>query len=111
MRFGWSAFVVPFLFIYSPSLLFEGDPLTLIQDVTTAIAGVWLVSAALVGYLSRPLTLATRLAVAAAGLGLLVPIGTFPGAWMTDIVGVALAAVVLGPDFLAKRRERAASAS
>ncbi len=111
MRFGWSAFVVPFLFIYSPSLLFEGDPITLIHDITTAITGVWLVSAALVGYLFRPLALAARLALCVAGLGLLIPVGTFSGAWWTDIAGLLLAAIVLGPDFLAKRRERAASAS
>ena len=111
MRFGWSAFVVPFLFIYSPSLLFEGDAITLMHDVTTAIAGVWLVSAALVGYLYRPLAQAARLALGVAGLGLLIPVGTFPGAWWSDIGGLLLGAVVLGPEFLAKRRKRAASAS
>ncbi len=111
MRLGWSAFVVPFLFIYSPSLLFEGDPITLIHDVTTAIMGVWLVSAALVGYFTSPLSLATRLALAVAGLALLVPIGTFTGAWWTDVGGLLISAAILGPDFLARRRERAASTS
>ena len=110
MRLGWAAFVVPFLFIYSPSLLFEGDPIILMQDVTTAVMGVWLVSAALVGYFARPLGLATRIAFGLAGLALLIPVGTFSGAWSTDIGGLLLAAIVLGPDFLAKRRERAASA-
>ena len=50
-------------------------------------------------------------ALGVAGLALLVPIGTFAGAWWTDLAGVVITAAVLGPDFLAKRRERAASAS
>ena len=111
MRFGWSAFVVPFLFIYSPSLLFEGDPITLTHDVTTAVAGVWLVSAALVGYFARPLGMVARLALGIAGLALLVPAGTFPGAVWTDVVGVILAGIILGPDYLARRRARAEAAS
>ncbi|NQU71105.1 MAG: TRAP transporter large permease subunit, partial [Rhodospirillales bacterium] len=111
MRFGWSAFVVPILFIYSPSLLLEGDPLTLIHDVATAFMGVWLVSAALVGYLARPMGLTVRLGLGVAGLALLIPMGTFAGAWWTDLGGFLLAAIILGPDFLARRRERAASAS
>ncbi len=110
MRFGWSAFVVPFLFIYSPSLLFEGNPLTLILDVTTAVAGVWLVSAALVGYFGRALTMLARIALAVAGLGLLVPVGTFTGAYWTDIGGSLLAVIILGPDFLSRRRERTSAA-
>jgi TRAP-type uncharacterized transport system fused permease subunit len=32
-RFGWSAFVVPFLFVFSPSLLLEGDILTLVHHL------------------------------------------------------------------------------
>ena len=44
-----------------------------------------------------------RLALGIAGLGLLIPAGTFPGAWWTDIGGLVLAVVVLGPNYLAKR--------
>ena len=101
---------MPFLFIYSPSLLFEGNPLTLILDVTTAVAGVWLVSAALVGYFGRALTMLARIALAVAGLGLLVPVGTFTGAYWTDIGGSLLAVIILGPDFLSRRRERTSAA-
>ncbi len=110
MRFGWSAFVVPFLFIFSPSLLFEGDPITLIHDVTTAIIGVWLVSAALIGYLFRPLSLAFRFAFILSGLGLLIPVGTFAGAYWTDVAGVAVAGAIIAREIGATRRARPSAA-
>ena len=105
MRFGWSAFVVPFLFIYSPSLLLEGDALTLIHDIVTALGGVWLVSAGFVGYLMVRLNPATRSGLVLSGILLLVPASTFPGALWTDIAGVVLAVAML-----ALLRARAAAA-
>jgi TRAP-type uncharacterized transport system fused permease subunit len=110
MRFGWSAFVVPFLFIFSPSLLFEGDPVTLVHDVVTAIIGVWLISAALIGYLYRPIPLLIRATFILAGACLLIPLGTFPGAYWTDIAGVALAGTVIAREISAARRARPSEA-
>ncbi len=57
MRFGWTAYIVPFLFVFSPSLLLQGDELvTTVIAVTSAIAGVWIVSAGMIGYFMRPLS-------------------------------------------------------
>jgi len=107
-RFGWSAFVVPFLFIFSPSLLLEGAAVTLAHDVTTALAGVWLTSAALIGYLFGPLGGARRAALGASGLLVLIPAGSFAGAIWTDLVGVALAAAILVPQWRRARPRRVA---
>lgn len=107
-RFGWSAFVVPFLFVFSPSLLLEGHWLTLIHDVTTALAGVWLVSAGLIGYLFHRLPMGSRTGLIVGGLLVLIPAGTFPGAIWTDVAGVILSAAVL---FHAKRAARAGQAA
>ncbi|MGE3644670.1 MAG: TRAP transporter permease [Beijerinckiaceae bacterium] len=103
-RFGWSAFVVPFLFVFSPSLLLEGDPLRLAYDVATALAGVWLVSAALVGYLFGHLTNLQRIALVVGGLLVLTPASAFPGAVWTDISGALISAVVLIPVWRRSRR-------
>lgn len=96
-RFGWSAFVVPFLFVFSPSLLLEGNLLSLIHDISTAFIGVWLVSAALVGYLFARLGTWQRLALGLGGLLILIPAGAFKGAFWTDIAGLIIAAVILLP--------------
>ena len=97
MRFGWSAYVIPFLFVASPALILIGEPGEVALAVVTATVGVWLVSAALAGYLSGPLTPVMRLALGACGLLALIPAGAFPGAAATDLVGVAggLALVLL----------------
>ena len=53
MRFGWIAFVIPFLFIRSPSLLLEGSLTSIVIAFITALLGVWLICAAFAGYATR----------------------------------------------------------
>jgi TRAP transporter 4TM/12TM fusion protein len=88
MRFGWAAFVVPFLFVYSPTLLMIGNPFDVTLAVITAILGVWLVAIGVVGYFVRPLGFLQRFGFSVLGLLALIPADTFPGAVWTDVVGV-----------------------
>ena len=55
VRLGWTAFVVPFLFVFAPTLIMVGGGVQVILAVATAIAGVLLASAGMLGYFSRPL--------------------------------------------------------
>jgi len=87
MRLGWPAYVVPFLFVMSPSLLFIGDGAGFAVAFVTAIGGVWLVSIGLVGYFVRSLTVVRRLLFALAGLALMMPAGVFEGALVATILG------------------------
>ena len=73
MRYGWTAYIIPFLFVFSPALLLIGEPVEIAMAVTTAILGVYAVSAAFTGWLHGPLGLAGRLATAVAGIALLLP--------------------------------------
>jgi TRAP transporter 4TM/12TM fusion protein len=107
MRFGWTAYVVPFLFVFSPSLLLQGnDAMLLVVDVTTAIGGVWLVSAAMIGYLFNPLSWAMRALVMLSGILLLIPQELTEGAGWTDVVGAVLAVILIAIDYAAKRKMR-----
>ena len=81
MRLGWAAFIVPFLFIKSPALLMQGDWIHILLDTTTAVAGIWLVSAALMGWLRKPLGPVARLVAITAGAALLIPPGG-EGLWI-----------------------------
>ena len=103
-RFGWSAFVIPVLFVFSPSLLLDGTPLELIHDVGTAVAGVWLVSIAIVGYFRRLLTGIQRTAFTVAGFLLLFPSGAFDLAVWTDVAGGALGAIILFREFTVSKK-------
>lgn len=111
MRFGWSAYVIPVLFVLSPTLLLSGET----WDVTIAIAsagmGVWLVSSALAGYFSGHLSLPMRVGFAAFGLIALIPATAFDGAALTDIVGVIGGVGLMALDFIRNRRARAEQAA
>ena len=103
MKFGWSAYVVPFLFVFSPTLILIGAPFDIALAITTAVIGVWLVSAALAGYFAGRLTPAMRWLFAICGILALVPSGAFPGAVVTDIVGIGGGAILIGIEMLKAR--------
>ena len=109
-RFGWTAYIVPVLFVYSPSLLLIGDPVSVVVAFVTAVLGVWLVSCATVGYFMRPLGLVGRLLFAATGLAALIPAGAFAGGVLLDIVGVVGGAAVVFYEYAAVTRLRALAA-
>ncbi|MCG6876130.1 MAG: TRAP transporter fused permease subunit [Betaproteobacteria bacterium] len=106
-RFGWTAFIVPVLFVYSPSLLLIGEPVEIVIAVCTAMFGVWLVSCATVGYFMRALSPVGRILFAAAGLGALVPASAFPGGVVLDVVGVAAGIAIMAYEYLVVTRLRA----
>jgi TRAP transporter 4TM/12TM fusion protein len=107
MRFGWTAFIVPFLFVASPTLILIGSTLAIVQSVVTAFFGVWLVSIAVVGYFLRPIGWGMRVLFGVAGLLALIPSGVFGEGYFTDIAGVGIGMLLLGYEVL-QRRGRAA---
>lgn len=91
MRLGWTAYIVPFLFVASPSLLLLGDPLPIVATIAFALTGVWSVSAAFVGYLGGRLSALPRLQLALAGVLLLFPPGEFTTTdWLIKLSGLIL---------------------
>jgi TRAP-type uncharacterized transport system fused permease subunit len=103
MRFGWTAYVVPVLFVASPTLLLIGPAQDIVIAIITAAMGVWLGSIAVAGHFMRPLGPLMRLLFAVAGLLALVPAGAFVGAVWTDIAGVVLGAVLIAREYRATR--------
>jgi TRAP transporter 4TM/12TM fusion protein len=103
MRFGWTAYVVPVLFVASPTLLLIGAPQDIALAVVTAFMGVWLGSIAVAGHFMRPIGPSMRLLFAAAGLLALIPAGAFPGAVWTDILGMVLGAFLIVREYFAAR--------
>ena len=106
VRFGWLAYLIPLLFVFSPSLLLIGAADDIVIAVITAVFGVWFVSIAMAGFLVRALGLAMRLAFAAAGLLSLIPASAFPAASQTDIIGVLLGLLLAGYEFFRARQHK-----
>ncbi len=102
-RIGWAAYIVPFLFAVSPSLLMQGAPLAILWAVITAALGIWLGTIGVVGYLRATLAPRWRVLFIIAGVLTLIPADMFPGAYVTDIVGLALGAVLVARELRLRR--------
>jgi TRAP-type uncharacterized transport system fused permease subunit len=102
-RIGWAAYIVPFLFAVSPSLLMHGDPLVIVWSVITAAAGIWMGTIGVVGFYSGSLALAERALFIVAGVLLLIPSDAFRGAGLTDIAGLVLGGALLWRETRRKR--------
>jgi TRAP transporter 4TM/12TM fusion protein len=104
MRMGWVAYVIPFLFVLSPSLLMIGEPWKIALNVCTAAIGVYIASVAVVGYFVRPLGAATRVLLGVCGLAAVFPDTAIGAAGVIDLAGIALSSAILAREFLATRR-------
>jgi TRAP transporter 4TM/12TM fusion protein len=104
MRFGWLAFVIPFMFIISPTLLMQGNPFLIIFNFITALAGTCLVSMAVIGYFLRRLGFLDRLIFAAAGLALLSPTTSFKLSIVINVLGLIVAILLAGREYLWRYR-------
>jgi TRAP transporter 4TM/12TM fusion protein len=104
MRFGWSAYVIPVLFVFSPTLIMIGAPLDIAIAIVTAVIGVWLISAAIAGYFSQALPPLSRVLFAVFGLLALMPAGMFDGAVYSDIFGVLGGLAIMAFEFRRARR-------
>src|SRR5262245_11495508 len=90
MAFGWTLFVIPFLFVFSGTLLLKGDAFSIVVDVALAIAGVWFISAAMMGFVTRPLGLVARICHCLAGICIFMPAGAFGAGRWISAAGAAL---------------------
>jgi TRAP transporter 4TM/12TM fusion protein len=97
LKIGFAGFIVPFMFVYEPALLMVGDWPTIVASFVSATCGVVLFAAGLHGYL---LTAASpwQRAVLIVGGALLIDPGP-----VTDTIGAILAALVIVPQYLARR--------
>jgi TRAP transporter 4TM/12TM fusion protein len=88
MRVAAPAYIVPFMFVYEPSLLMIGDWPTIVTSTVSATIGVMCLAAGLVGYLSRPCVPWERVLLVAAALLLIKP------GYASDAVGIGLLAAL-----------------
>jgi TRAP-type uncharacterized transport system fused permease subunit len=102
-RMGWAAYIVPFLFALSPSLLMKGDPLVVAWAVASAAIGIWLGTIGVVGFFYRTVGPWARAGFIVAGVLVLIPADMFPGAIVTDIAGLALGGALIARELLQAR--------
>ncbi len=88
-KFGLAAFIVPFMFFYSPELLMQGTWGGILRVVITASVGIYLLAASVQGwFLNGSVNVVQRLMLLAAALSMIA------GGWMTDLIGVGIGGLV-----------------
>jgi TRAP transporter 4TM/12TM fusion protein len=81
---GLAAFIVPFMFFYSPALLMIGHWTEIAHVFITASVGIYLLAAAVQGWLIGPLNLMLR------GVLLVGALSMIAGGWLSDGIGLGL---------------------
>jgi TRAP transporter 4TM/12TM fusion protein len=97
VKIGAPGFIVPYMFVYSPSLLMIGDWQTIVSSCTTAIIGVVLFAGGLHSYLITVTNYWQRPMLIIAGLLLIKP------GLESDIIGAVLAITVITVQVIARR--------
>ncbi len=103
-RLAITAFIVPYIFAFSPEMLIIGSDkpwYEIVLLVVTALVGIFIVSAGMEGYLLRPMPWWQRILALAGGLCMIIP------GLVTDAVGVGLIALVVVIQLIANKKTAA----
>ncbi len=98
-RFGLTAFLMPFIFVYSPPLLMQGSTLDILWSIVSGTIGVLNIVMCVQGYLYYRCSPPERVVAFAAGLLLI-----FSGL-VTDLIGFALCFGLIAIQVARKKRE------
>ena len=100
-RLAIAAFIVPYIFVFSPIMLFIGEytVFDVVRIVVTSSCGMFLLGAGLIGFMLRKLNMVLRLVCIAAGLCMIDP-GAF-----TDLIGAAVLVVMIVYQVMLNKKE------
>lgn len=102
-RLAIAAFIVPFVFAYSPDMLLIDATLGSIAVISlTAVLGMFGIAAGLSGYLAANMSIIERVLSIIGGLLLVIP-GT-----VTDIVGIVIVLIVVALQIINRKRGQSA---
>lgn len=87
-KIGLAAFIVPFMFYFSPAMLMQGSMFAIAHVFITASFGIYLLAAAMQGYYFGQVAIWQRALLTIAALVLIY------GGWITDLIGFTIAALL-----------------
>lgn len=105
VRLGIIAFIVPFMFVYAPSLLWQGSLPVILVTLVTSLIGVFILGSGIQGaFRDNLLNVPQRMLFLAAAVTLIQP------GLVTDAIGAALFVIGAGWQWLDIRKQKTASA-
>ena len=102
-RLAITAFIVPYIFAFSPEMLIVGADkpwYDIVILVITALCGIYIVSAGMEGYMFKNMPVWERIMALAGGLCMIIP------GWQTDIAGIALMVLVILLQKIGEKRNK-----
>ena len=94
MLFALVGFLVPFVFVYNPAILLQGDVLSIIWGAAQVLAATFFLAITVCGFFKRDMSWWERVITFAAAILLMTP------EVVTSIIGIALGVGVLLLDFI-----------
>ena len=112
MRLGVLAYIVPFVFVFSPALLLRGSWDVVTWTLCSATIGTVMVGIGLVGHLFQPLGVVKRALFLIAATGLFIPVAqggkSMASAWMINAAAFFLPSILVVIEWL-RRNPKAVS--
>jgi TRAP transporter 4TM/12TM fusion protein len=108
MRFGWFAYLVPFLFVVVPELLMEGPGLSVAWVAIKSALGIWMISVALMGYVIAHISVTQRVLFFIAGAAMFVPDSLIDIGFPVAVPGIVLAVVLVGMEWTKQKQQSVA---
>ncbi|MBQ3006453.1 MAG: TRAP transporter permease [Clostridia bacterium] len=102
-RLAITAFIVPYIFAFSPEMLIIGSDkpwYDIVLLVITALCGIYIISAGMEGYMYKHMPVWERLMALAGGLLMIIP------GWQTDVAGIALMVLVIVLQKIGEKKDK-----
>ena len=95
VRIGWPAYLIPFLFVVTPELLFEGSLIAILVLFCKSLVGVFIITSGIVGFINTNLNLISRCAFVILGVAILMPHGVANGIIWLNIIATSIGGIVI----------------
>lgn len=96
MKLAIAGYIVPFIFIYKPAMVFMGSPLDVVLAIIDAVLAVFCLAVAAEGYLRKELAIYERI------LYLITALAFFLPGWSSRIVGLVLLSLLFAFNYYYK---------
>ena len=107
---GWSTFILPFLFVLTPSLLMDGPTHLIVWNFARILFALYVGTAAIVGFSLTPLSTPARVLYGLLALPIALPPESVTGGYTINFIGIAAGIALLVVDHLRRCRAAAAAA-
>jgi TRAP-type uncharacterized transport system fused permease subunit len=108
---GWSTFILPFLFVLTPSLLMDGPAHLIVWNFARILFALFIGTAGIVGYALRPLSVPMRFVYGFMALPIALPPESFSGGYTINFIGIGAGIALLVFDHIRRKKTTRAAAA